>query len=78
MPGGQIRNGQPPGRVDERFLSVREAAGVLGCGESTLRRRLATGELQSVRIGHGPCAPVRIAASDLADFLTSSTVGGHD
>jgi hypothetical protein len=26
MPGGQNSNGQPPGRVDERFLSVSAAA----------------------------------------------------
>ena len=75
MPEG-LSNGQPEGVVSDgqRLLSVNAAAQRLGVSQSTLRRRVASGELPSVRIGHSPCAPVRIVAQDLVDFVVSSTV----
>jgi excisionase family DNA binding protein len=53
----------------ERFLTIEEAAAVLHVSRWTVRRRIARGDLQAVRVGDGPRAPIRVAPGDLADCL---------
>jgi excisionase family DNA binding protein len=50
---------QPP------YLSVREAAALLGVHQNSIRRYIARGELPACRLGHGARARVRIDPRDL-------------
>lgn len=51
-----------PARVDERQLTIREAAARLNVSEKTVRRRIAQGILPAYR--HGP-RMIRINPADL-------------
>lgn len=59
--------------VDDRnpdpLLTLRDAAGVLKVSVATVRRYAAHGEIQTVRLGRGPAAPVRIKPRALNDFI---------
>ncbi len=59
--------------VDE-LLTRREAAKMLKIGLRTLDRRLASGELECIRLGVGPKAPVRIARRQIVAFLQRVSV----
>jgi excisionase family DNA binding protein len=54
---------------DSPLLTVRETADRLRVSPQLVYRRIETGELQAVRLGHGPKAPIRITAVDLDRFL---------
>lgn len=55
--------------VTERpFLTVAETAAQLGVSEKTIRRRIASGELQAVQLGR-PGAAIRIDAAELERFV---------
>ena len=58
---------------DERLLTVREVASVLGVSSRTVRRRIAAG-MPIFRIGSSPRAAIRVSRGDLADYIASATV----
>lgn len=62
-----------PGRSE--FLTVNQVADLLRMSRGSVRRRIAAGELDVVRVGTGPRAPIRIASGDLADYLERATRG---
>ena len=63
-----------PHLVDEdRLLSVREVASVLGVSSRTVRRRIAAG-MPIFRIGSSPRAAIRVSRADLAEYIATSTV----
>jgi excisionase family DNA binding protein len=51
------------------LLTAREVAERLHLSPSTVRRRIADGEIPAVRLGVGPQSPVRIDADDLERWL---------
>jgi len=51
------------------LLKVEEAARLLRLSAASVYRRVETGELRAVRLGSGPCAPVRIEAEELERYL---------
>ena len=51
------------------FLTVNQVAAVLHLSHQSVRRRIRAGELDVVRVGSGPKAPIRIASGDLLDYL---------
>jgi excisionase family DNA binding protein len=53
----------------ERFMTVDEAADLLHVSRWSILRRVKAGDLDVVRVGRGPKAPIRIAPGDLADYL---------
>jgi excisionase family DNA binding protein len=57
------------------FLTVAEAAHLLNLSVCTVRRRIWSGELDVIRVGTGPQAPIRIATGDLSDFLERANHG---
>jgi excisionase family DNA binding protein len=60
------------GAMDENdLLTVREAAARLGQGESTIRRKIAAGEILAVRLGQGTKAPLRVPSAWLKTWLFS-------
>lgn len=46
-------------------VGITEAARILGVSKDTIRRRIASGELQAERIFHGSNAPIRIRLDEL-------------
>ena len=61
-------------------LTVVEAAGVLSCGQSTVRRMERDGRLRSVHIGAGD---MRITAQSIQDYIesqeeTNATTKNHE
>jgi excisionase family DNA binding protein len=52
-----------------RLLTVREVALTLRQSERTIRDKIASGDLQGVRIGSGPRAPIRVEAAELEAFI---------
>jgi excisionase family DNA binding protein len=52
------------------LLTPREAAAALRVSVPTLRRLIARGELQAIRLGGLPGASLRIRADELERFLT--------
>jgi excisionase family DNA binding protein len=52
---------------DSPFLSARQVAARLGVSELTIRRRIKSGELPAVRLGHGRA--VRVRSDDLEAAL---------
>ncbi len=63
------------GGATGQTLTVSEVARALALSEDTVRRRVQSGELPSIRIGSGPRAPIRIAREDLVDALTRWSAG---
>jgi excisionase family DNA binding protein len=59
---------------NERLLTVRETAARLGQGESTIRRKIRSGELLAVKFGHGARAPVRVPADYLDAWLYAEPI----
>jgi excisionase family DNA binding protein len=53
----------------DRLLSVKEAADLVGLSAVTLYRRLEAGALPCIRLGDGPKAPIRISSADLATYI---------
>ncbi len=51
------------------FLTIDQVAEVLHLSHQSVRRRIRAGELDIVRIGSGPKAPIRIASGDLIEYL---------
>lgn len=62
------------GHAHERALSVSEAAGALGVHPVTVRRLIAAGRLEAVRIGRPPHGRLRIPAGSLASFIDAGRV----
>ncbi len=58
--------------ADERpeYLTVAEIAEELRCSEPTIRRRIASGELEAVKLGQGRNSAVRVRRSALEDFVS--------
>jgi excisionase family DNA binding protein len=50
-----------------RFLTVREAAAVLGQSKQTLYRRIERGELGALRLG--ATGPLRVPVSELVRYV---------
>jgi excisionase family DNA binding protein len=55
---------QPP-----QLLTVKEAAQVLRIAPWTLRAKVRSGEIPSLRLGDGPHAPIRFSAVALDEWL---------
>jgi len=53
---------------ESEFLSVAEAAMMLGVSAPTIRRKVATGELPAVQLG-GAGSSIRIARAELEKWL---------
>lgn len=68
-PDGGARAGYGQ-NMNGSLLTVAEAAGLARLSEKTVRRRIATGELEAVRLGTGPRAPLRIDRANLERFLS--------
>lgn len=49
-----------------KYISITQAAEILGLGNLAVRRRIARGELAAYRLGTGPRAPIRL---DLAEVV---------
>lgn len=54
-------------RASSTYLTLAEAAEVLGVGNRTIRRRVAEGQLRAYRIGP---RQIRVKADDLDALLT--------
>jgi excisionase family DNA binding protein len=54
--------------LENRYMTVREAAALLNVSERTVRRLIASGDLAAIRIGR----VLRVSAFDLNDFLAES------
>jgi excisionase family DNA binding protein len=59
------------------WLTVNEAAHLLGVSRITIRRRIWEGDLEVVRLGSGPRAPIRIPHDVLVDYLADHITGGR-
>jgi excisionase family DNA binding protein len=57
------------------FLTVAEVAGVLGCSEKTVRRRIQTGELTATRLGDSRNSALRVPAGALTAWLWAEPGG---
>ena len=54
--------------TQDRLLTVKEAAYLVGMSKVSLDRRIDRGDLPVIRLGDGPKAPVRVYLPDLEDF----------
>jgi excisionase family DNA binding protein len=52
-----------------QLLTVREVAEVIRQSEWSVRAKVRSGEIPSIRVGIGPRAPIRIDADDLERWL---------
>jgi bifunctional non-homologous end joining protein LigD len=52
-----------------RLYTVDETADVLRLGRRSVYGRIASGELDAVRLGSGPKAPIRVTAEDLERYV---------
>jgi excisionase family DNA binding protein len=52
-----------------RPYTVDETADVLRLGRRSVYGRIASGELEAVRLGSGPKAPIRVRAEDLERYV---------
>lgn len=55
--------------VQQRYVSLEEAAEWYGCTQRTIRNRIREGVLPAYRLGRGPKARIRIAVEDLEKLL---------
>jgi excisionase family DNA binding protein len=53
-------------------MTVAQVARALAVAPKTIRRRISSGELPAVRLGHGPKAPVRIDRADVQEMLVET------
>jgi excisionase family DNA binding protein len=56
--------------MQDRLLSVKEAAYLVGMSNVSLYRRIDSGALPAIRLGSGPKAPIRISSADLAKYMS--------
>ena len=54
-------------------MTIKEAAAYLECGEKTIRKMVAAGELEYYRIGLGTRGPIRITREALDDYRRRRT-----
>ncbi len=59
---------------EPRFLTIREAAGVLRVSESTIRNAIGSGRLRAFRFGDRG-GSIRIGRADLDDYMASCATG---
>jgi excisionase family DNA binding protein len=59
---------------ESEYLSIRDAAELLGVSTITIRRKIETGELPATQLG-GPGSSVRIPRSALHTWLWATTRG---
>jgi excisionase family DNA binding protein len=59
---------------ENELLTIRETAAQLGQSESTIRRKVAAGELLAVRLGESPRAPLQIPSDFLRAWLYAEPV----
>ena len=59
---------------DSELLTVPEVAERLKLNRYTIYRKVEEGELTALRLGRAKNAPIRILASDVADFIRESTL----
>lgn len=64
-------------RPEPALMHVADAARVLGISRATAYRLVASGELQSVRMGTGKTI-VRVPRTALIHYIERNTVGGND
>jgi excisionase family DNA binding protein len=62
--------------VTREYLTLGEAAILLGCDESTLRRKVANGEVEALRLG--VAGAYRFRRADLEAMLTAWRPQGAD
>ena len=64
------------------FLTIAQVADELQLSRSTIKRKLAAGEIPFVKLGSGPKSAVRIDRAELEDWLFSApavaTLDGRD
>jgi excisionase family DNA binding protein len=56
-------------RDNSEYLTVAETAELLKLGDSTIRRRIAAGELPAVRVARRGRGPVRVPRLELDEWL---------
>jgi len=64
-------------RLPPALMHVADAARVLGISRATAYRLVASGELQSVRMGAGKNI-VRVPRAALMRYIEQNTIGGND
>jgi excisionase family DNA binding protein len=60
------------------LLSLAEVAARLGCSTQTVRRRIASGDLQAIRLGPDERYPLRVFASEVERLLRPAGAEGRD
>lgn len=50
-------------------MTVEQAAELANVSRATLYRRVATGEVEAVKIGTGPKAPIRIPRTSFVEWI---------
>jgi excisionase family DNA binding protein len=58
--------------VTQEFLTVAQAADLIGQSQSTIRRKIRERRLRAVRVGTNPRGPLRIEADELKRHLTAA------
>jgi excisionase family DNA binding protein len=53
------------------LLKVREVSARLRLSKSATYQKIADGEIEAIRLGHGPRAHLRVPAEELERFLSS-------
>lgn len=61
-----------------QLLTVSEVADRLRLSERTIRRRVALGHLDALRLGPGSAAPLRFDEEALERFVRPAESAGHD
>ena len=61
-------------RFQERLLTSREVAKILGVSQTTVSNLITSGKLQSIRVA---AKTPRIRAADLEAYLHQNTIGPH-
>ncbi|MBM4484444.1 excisionase family DNA-binding protein [Rhodococcus hoagii] len=68
----------PSATAGRTYVSMAEAARMVGVSRHTIRDRIIDGQLPAVRVGTGPRAAVRIRVSDLEALLHPIAAGTAD
>ena len=65
--GGEEAPDRPQGQISMNLLSIPEVCQELGMGKSWVYRRLKSGEIPSIKLGHN----IKVKREDLQQYLES-------
>ncbi len=65
--GGEEAPDRPQGQISMELLSIPEVCQELGMGKSWVYRRLKSGEIPSIKLGHN----IKVKREDLHQYLES-------